>query len=280
MLTASIVVYHHSLQEIQKVVGCVLTSPVDKLYIIDNSSDNRLSELAKISDRIIYIHTGKNLGFGRGHNIAIREIINCRGKYHIVINPDIYFAEGVIEELTDYMDHHKNVGLIMPKVLYPDGEVQYLCKLLPNPWNLMIRRLIPEKWVNRKSYRYELRFADYNRIMSVPSLSGCFMFLRVDILKQVEGFDERYFMYLEDLDLCRRIGRIAETIYYPLVHIYHVYEKGSYKNRKLLGYHVQSAIKYFNRWGWLFDKERRRVNQTLLLKLDYKNRLMERKLLK
>lgn len=78
------------------------------------------------------------------------------------------------------------------------------------------------------------------------------MFARMSILKQVDGFDERYFMYAEDLDLCRRIGKVAQTMYYPKVSVYHAYAKGSYKNRKLLRYHMCSMIKYFNKWGWLW----------------------------
>ena len=97
--------------------------------------------------------------------------------------------------------------------------------------------------------------------MEVPSLSGCFMFMRCSVLKQVGGFDERYFMYAEDLDLCRRIGEVSKTIFYPKVSIIHEYGKGSYKNKKLLKYHIISVIKYFNKWGWFWDSKRRYKNQ-------------------
>lgn len=96
------------------------------------------------------------------------------------------------------------------------------------------------------------------------------MFLRTNILKKVGLFDEKFFMYLEDTDLTRRIHKVAKTIYFPYVHIYHEYGKGSYKNFKLLYYHIDSAIKYFNKWGWFFDKERDFINKTTLKKLKYK----------
>lgn len=92
------------------------------------------------------------------------------------------------------------------------------------------------------------------------------MFMRVSVLKQIGGFDERFFMYAEDLDLCRRIGEVAKTVYYPKVFVYHEYAKGSYKNKKLLKYHIQSVVKYFNKWGWVFDNKRRLVNQRFLAK--------------
>jgi hypothetical protein len=96
------------------------------------------------------------------------------------------------------------------------------------------------------------------------------MMIRTSVLKSVNGFDERFFMYLEDVDLCRRIGKLSRIVYYPKVAIVHNYEKGSYKNKKLLVYHIKSAMKYFNKWGWIFDKNRSKINLKTLEKLNYK----------
>ncbi len=114
-----------------------------------------------------------------------------------------------------------------------------------------------------------MRFSGYDKIMQVPSLSGCFMMLRTDILKKTGGFDERFFMYCEDLDLCRRIGSLSKTVFYPGVTVIHNYEKGSYKNVNLLKYHIISAVKYFQKWGWLFDHQRKKINKDTLKKLGY-----------
>ena len=159
----------------------------------------------------------------------------------------------------------------MPKIVYPNGSTQHLCKLLPTPKDLILRRFIPfEKNKKRLENRYELRFFSYNTEAEIPVLSGCFMMIRTSILKDVNGFDQRFFMYLEDVDLCRRIGEVSRLIYYPEVKIVHNYEKGSYKNKRLLTYYVKSPIKYFNKWGWLLDKERSRINKRALRKLKYK----------
>jgi hypothetical protein len=203
-----------------------------------------------------------NNGYGAGHNIAIRRAISENADYHVVLNPDIYWYEDVISELSKYMDENQACGLVMPKILYPNGETQYLCKLLPTPMDLIIRRFIPSKsYKAKRDYDYELQWSGYNNIMEVPSLSGCFMFLRCSVLKGVKGFDERYFMYAEDLDLCRRIGELSKTMFYPFVSVVHEYEKGSYKNGKLLRYHITSIIKYFNKWGWFYDKKRKIANK-------------------
>lgn len=260
-LSCSIVTFHTPENELLKLLSCVLASSVELVYVIDNSLNDSLRVLCNSMDKVIYIHNA-NLGYGAGHNIAIRKAIEKKMHYHIVINPDVVFDSHVLDVLLDYMNTHQDVGLVMPKILYPNGEVQFLCKLLPTPMDLIIRRFFSVKGHgNSSNYNYELRFTGYDKEMVVPSLSGCFMFMRCSILEKIGGFDERFFMYAEDLDLCRRIGQVSKTVFYPKVFIFHAYEKGSYKNVKLLRYHIVSIVKYFNKWGWLFDRERRVVNK-------------------
>lgn len=267
MITASVVAFHTPYDDMKHLVDCVLQSSINLFYIVDNSSNDILREFGMLSDRIVYVHS-ENLGFGHGHNIAIRKAIEMNAQYHVVINPDIYWKDQVTESLTAYMNNNLACGLVMPKILYPDGGIQYLCKLLPTPINLLGRRFLPFKsWVSKMDERYEMRFTNYDEEMEVPSLSGCFMFLRVDVLKKVGMFDERYFMYAEDLDFCRRIGEVSKTMYYPAVSVIHEYGKGSYKNKKLLKYHICSIIKYFNKWGWIFDTKRSLRNKECLEKL-------------
>jgi GT2 family glycosyltransferase len=100
--------------------------------------------------------------------------------------------------------------------------------------------------------------------MEVPYLSGCFMFLRVAALKKVGLFDERFFMYPEDIDLTRRMYKEFKTVFYPEVEITHQHARESYKSLKLFYIHIVNMIRYFNKWGWFFDKERRIVNQRVI----------------
>jgi GT2 family glycosyltransferase len=273
-LNSSIVLYNNNKTQLEKVITCFLNSNLAvTLYLVDNSSDDSLAVLKKLDNRIMYIFNNANLGFGKAHNIALRKSIEENIPYHLILNPDVYFNKGVLEELYYFMEANKDVGLVMPKVLYPDSTIQYLCKLLPTPFDLFGRRFLNsgpfKKIVEKGNEIYELRFTGYDKIMEVPYLSGCFMFIRTEVLKKVGLFDERFFMYLEDTDLSRRINRVSKTVYYPEVSIYHEYGKGSYKNPKLLKYHLDSAIKYFNKYGWLFDKEREEINKKTLEKLGY-----------
>ena len=239
------------------------------MYGFPNFSLKLKNLILKTYPGINYI-ISRNNGYGAGHNIAIFKTIREKIKYHLILNPDIYFDPISIESIFGFMDKNLNIGLIMPKILYPNGKIQFLCKLLPTPYDLIFRRFAPfKKKVGKRNEKYELRFTNYSKKMEVPSLSGCFMFIRTSVLKQIGGFDERYFMYAEDVDLCRRIGQISKAVYYPDVEVTHNYEKGSYKNPKLLMHHIFSAIKYFNKWGWFFDKERKSINKETLEKLGY-----------
>lgn len=263
MITASIVSYHHRSCEIREIMDCVLAAPVDKLFIIDHSSDDRLRELERVSERVRYIHS-INRGYGAGHNIAIREAIELGSIYHIVVNPDIYFKNGVLERLIEYMDKNKDVGQIMPKVYYPNGDLQCLCKLIPTPLDLIFKRFLPHFLTEKRMYKFQLRFTGYDKIMNVPYLSGCFMFFRISVLQEIGLFDERFFMYPEDIDITRRIHEKYKTIFFPDVFIIHAHAAASKTNFKMLKVHILNMIKYFNKWGWCFDSRRKKINKKVL----------------
>lgn len=271
MLIASIVLYHHRAAEIRRVMDCVLLGPVSMLFLIDNSLDDRLRELAGVSERVRYIHS-VNRGYGAGHNIAIQEAMEMGATYHVVVNPDIYFESGALERLMEYMDTHTDVGQVMPRVIYPDGRLQYLCKLIPAPVDLIFKRFLPPGITRKRLEKFQLRFTGYNKPMNVPYMSGCFMFFRIKALEKVGSFDERFFMYPEDIDITRRMHRYYKTMFYPEVTIVHDHAAASYQSNKMLRIHIINMIRYFNKWGWIFDSERRRENGKLLAELNFKRK--------
>lgn len=271
-ISASVVLYKTKTTELQRVIDSFFgTKNIDlHLFLVDNSPTEELKNVyTKYQGKSIsYIFNNANIGYGAAHNIAIRRAFEIKSKYHIILNPDIYFEPNVIEELSQYMENHTDVGNIMPKIVYPNGELQYLCKLLPTPTDLIFRRFLPfKKWKEKRNKRYELHNSGYDKIMNVPNLSGCFMFLRIDALKNVGLFDEKIFMYLEDIDLNRRIHQKYKTIFYPFVSVVHEHQKESYKSKKMLQVHIKSAFYYFNKYGWLADKEREKINHQILKSL-------------
>ena len=271
MITASIVTYikeknADKKNELRTVVRCVLSSIIDRLFIIDNSPTDALKNIEELqADKVTYIHNNRNLGYGTAHNIALKQAINLKSDYHLVLNPDIFFEKDVIDALKKYMDDNEDVGSVMPKVVYPNGEIQYLCKLQPGPVDLFGRRFLPPKLMESRNYKYELRQYEYNRLLNVPCLSGCFMFLRTKVLEDIGLFDESFFLYFEDVDMYRRIHKKYKTIFFPDVTIVHSHERKSYKSKKLLFIHIKSAIRFFNKYGWFFDKERKEINKKVHL---------------
>lgn len=263
MITASIVTYKTKVYELKAVLDCVLKSSISTVFVIDNSPNDELRLVVERfnCERFVYVFGHGNIGFGSGHNISIRKAIEAGSKYHVVLNADIVFREGSIEQLSSYMENHADIGQIFPKVIYPNGELQYLCKLLPSPLDIFGRRLLPKSWIKKRNEKYEMHFTGYDKIRNCPTLSGCFMILNVDVLMKVGLFDDRFFMYFEDNDLTRRIHQISKTVFYPKVTIIHKHAAEHRHNRFLLKVSIYSAIKYFNKWGWLFDPERRRVNK-------------------
>lgn len=261
-VTASLVLFHNDPDLYGQAIQSFLNGCDGVLYVIDNSSEPLEHELFR-HPRVYYMHPGRNLGFGAAHNLAISEISSA-SNFHLILNPDISFGTGVLTHLVGVMQAHPEIGALMPRINYPDGSLQRLCKLLPNPLDLILRRFIPLKLVqSRINRRYELHDLPQDRLVEVPTVSGCFLLARIELLQKVGGFDERYFMYLEDVDLVRRIGDVARVVYDPCVNVTHAYAKDSYRNKKLLGYHLVSAIRYFTKWGWWFDSDRRKRNSAV-----------------
>ncbi len=234
-----------------------------RLVIVDNRSDSELGEWAQ-KESVEYIDPGLNLGFGAAHNRVLRQ---SKGQFdfHLVLNPDVRFAPEVLPGLVDRWKELETPGVVAPLIRYPDGSIQYLCKRLPHPVDLFARRFLPGflKPMFRAGFEaYEFRRADYLKPMQVPVLSGCFMLFDNPLLEALGGFDERFFLYLEDVDFCRRASQIARNHHHPEFEIVHDYGKDSYRSFRSLRLHVQSAIRYFDKWSWWFDSERDALNKS------------------
>jgi GT2 family glycosyltransferase len=270
--TASIVLYNTDESILSRLLDCAIRSRVfDRIILVDNSPtriDTKLFHLPGVS----YIFVGKNLGYGAGHNIAIRKIIE-QSDFHFVLNPDVYFQPNELRKMIKRISQDASIGQLMPKVIYPNGNLQYLCKLIPSPIDLFSRRFFQARFsflVKRRTEKFELRFTDYNKEMDVPYLSGCFMLFRVSALRKIGLFDESFFMYPEDIDITRRMHSRYRTIFFPNAVIIHDHARESYKKKKMLWIHMINMINYFNKWGWFFDKDRKHVNQKVLISLGYK----------
>lgn len=210
------------------------------IYIIDNAVEENLPET------LLSVHSGlnitvnkENVGFGAAHNQILPKL---NSKYHLILNPDILFAENTITRLCNYLDQHTDVVAITPKVLNPDGTEQFLPRVLPKFKYLLAGKLpFCKKW--RDEYTFTKK--SISEPIDISFCTGCFMLLRTDAIQKAEGFDTRYFMYMEDADLSRRIKQYGRIILYPHTAIIHAWHRASHKSLKFLKIHTQSMLKYF-----------------------------------
>ena len=272
MLSISIVTYNTSTDELRKCLSSLASPIVKTIYIVDNSNQQYLSDFCKEYDNVVYIG-GENVGYGAGHNKALRKALEDKElKYHLVLNSDVYFEPSILEKIANFMDSNDDVAQIQPYVTFPNGELQYTVRLLPTPANLIFRRFMPKSMVKKMDNCYTLAFWNHKTIANIAYHQGSFMFFRLSAFEKVGLFDERYFMYPEDIDITRRMHQHFKTLYWPEVSIVHAHRAESYKSKKMLKIHIVNMIKYFNKWGWIFDSERKQVNKEILDALGYNNK--------
>lgn len=265
-LTVSFVIYNTPVREVERAVDQVRAGAPDaQIVMVDNSPvPNPLPPL--LADAVAVIRPGRNLGYGSGHNLAFP--LSTGDRYHAVLNTDLRYGADVFPALLAFMEAHSDVGLVMPRVVYPDGTIQHLCRLLPHPLDVFGRGFLPgSAWTRMRNNRYEFRDWHYAEPAEFPFLSGCFMMLRRSAIDAVGGFDERFFMYGEDADLSRRIGQRFRTMYAPVATVEHEYRSqgGGYRRQVSK---VVNLSRYFNKWGWWIDRERDALNNRAIAEVN------------
>ena len=251
-VTACIVTFNNK-DKIEATVRSVLdqTKSVDlSLFVVDNcSTDGTADCVERAFPGVNVIRLKRNAGFGAGHN-AVLPFLDS--DYHVVINPDIILESDVIGELSAYAEEHENVGLLSPRIVFPDGTEQLLGKKNPTIRYLGGHRMSKGTEPTPLMREYCMLDMPENEPFEITNATGCFMFFRTSVFKQLGGFDERFFMYLEDCDIARRAAEISKVLYIPTVSVTHLWERASKRNKKLLMIHISSILKYFVKWGLRF----------------------------
>lgn len=253
-MVISIVTYNSKhifdvLNNLKKEIG---NEPNIRVAVFDNNSSNEFkNKLKQYSDfaNITFYH--ENNGFGFGHNY---NLLNADEKYFLIFNPDIIVTKEDLYNMVTVMENDESIALLVPKVLNEDGSIQHLMRRRVTVFDYALR-FIPFDFVKKlfakRLATYECRDIPQDRLVDINMGSGCFMLIRGDIYKEINGFDERYFMYFEDTDLCLMLKkRNRRVVYTPFSFVVHFYERGSHKNWKLFKIFVKSMVKFFNKWGW------------------------------
>jgi len=250
-LSISVVTYNNEKEILNLLKGIYkFSSNISfKVFVIDNESkDGTVKLIEKNYPEVEMIKSKKNIGFGRAHNLILERI---ESEFHLIINPDVIITSKVIKNLIFYLKKHKEAAMVTPKILNPDGSVQSLPKKDPKFIYMLSGKL--EKYSNffskiRKKYTMYNQESSAQKPFCIDFCTGCFMMIRTKIFKELNGFDDRFFMYLEDADLSRRARKYGKIVFLPTETIVHFWHRESSRKLKFFFVHLKSMLKYLIKW--------------------------------
>lgn len=260
-MDVSILIVHYNTPELlrQTLRGILKAAPRVKyeVIVVDNNPDCSVKTLVKEEfPEAILVEPGENVGFGPGMNLAMEQ---AKGRYWMVFNPDVVLHNGALEEMVEHMDTHEDIGILGPQLLHPNGELQYSCYRFTEPKTVACRRIpllraLPA--AKRHINDYLMADWDHRETRDVDYLLGAVMFLRRQAVDDVGKFDEGYFMYFEDQDLCRRFWQQGwRVVYHPEAVMRHYHRRetahGSFLEQlrnPLTRIQLESALYYYKKY--------------------------------
>ena len=245
-----VVISHNHYKYIEKCLDSVINSLPKKkeIIFIENLYYSKTVEIVKRKfPRVKYFINKKPKGFSENCNYGLKK---AEGKYVLILNPDVIVKKDAIEKLYKFMLRKQNAVICGPKLLNPDMSLQYSARRFPNVLTFIVRRtplryLLKNSSVNKKHLNYEM---DHSKEQKVDWLLGSALFLEKDFIQKIGGFDERFFLYVEDIDICMRIWQNNKEVWYVpksiMIH-YHL----ALSDRSFFSiysfYHFKSIIYFF-----------------------------------
>lgn len=252
-LSLSIVSYNNKqaieecLDSLYKTLSSTLSMQV---FIVNNSQTERCDDLEERYP-VKVIQMPQNEGFGKGHN-AVLPFIDSQ--YHAIVNPDIIFTSDVFSTFINHLKVSPNIGCAAPLMFSGDGTPQDVYRRELTVLDLLVRytpnflKKIPT--IRKRFDKHLMKDVPKDKPFECEFIQGSFLVLPTSLFKSINGFDKRYFMYVEDADLCKRIRQTQKVVCFPDCKVIHKWEKASHKNLKLCKIHFASLVKYFCKWGW------------------------------
>jgi N-acetylglucosaminyl-diphospho-decaprenol L-rhamnosyltransferase len=224
-----------------------------EIIVVDNNSGDDLARVKEIFPEVKIIRSEKNLGMGGGNNLGAK---NSAGEFILILNPDTLVRDDAILKLQRHLRENRKAGIVGPKLLNPDGTLQYSCLRFPKIYTPILRRTFFGELSPRQLDNFLMKDFDHSTVRSVDWLMGsCFLIRREIMEKDGHIFDEKYFMYFEDTDLCRRVKakHDYEVVYHPEAVVVHDYARQSAEKPwyiaplvdPLTREHIKSWFRYF-----------------------------------
>ena len=231
-----------------------LAEKTAKIILIQNSNEVETAALANQilgADKVNILCGQGNIGFGRGHNLALPHI----GRYHLILNPDIEMHKDALNQAIDFMDGNQECGLVSPHAVWPDGKRQYLCKRYPALFDLILRGFAPSfirRAFSARLAKYEMHKETSDDVIvywDPPIVSGCFMLFRGSVIQQLKGFNPKFFLYFEDFDLSLRTSLVSRIAYTGNVRIKHAGGHAAKKGLRHIKLFAISALQFYHLHG-------------------------------
>lgn len=229
-----------------------------EVIVADNASTEGDADILKQAfPEVKVIKSPRNLGMGAGNNLAAAE---ARGEYLLILNPDTELHTEAATTMLEYLKNHPSAGIVGPKLMYPDGERQVSFYRFPNLLLPFIRRTFLGRLFPKFLASYLMSDLDLDQSQKVDWMMGSCLMLKTELFRRLNGFDERFFMYFEDTDLCKRISQLKlEAVYLPTATVIHHHGRASAKHHwlwsiltnRMARIHLLSYLKYFHKWGLL-----------------------------
>lgn len=219
-----------------------------EVILVDNcSTDGTVSFVKENYPDVKIIENQEIYGFARNNNIGAEQ---ASGKYILILNPDIILTKGAIDILYNYTVAHPESGIVAPKLQNRDGSLQYSARRFPTLKILLTRILThgDDNSDNSNVENYLLKRLPMDKPSEVDWCMGAAFLVPQPFYKELNGFDEGFFLYVEDMDLCYRCWeKNRKVIYYPLSRMIHAHQRGSRHLNKKTWLHIQSFFYFFKK---------------------------------
>lgn len=259
-MTLSVIIVNYNTGALTKAcIESLLSQPLPEkteIIVVDNASrDESVSFLRSDFPEVQVVANTENLGLAAGVNKGIGQ---ARGKYYLVLNPDIIALPDAVKKLVAFMEANPKVGIAGGQLISPNGKIQYSCYRFYRPMTILYRRTFLGRSPagRRDNDRFLMRDFDHKTVKDVDWLMGACLIARASAVRQVGGMDERFFLYFEDVDWCRRFWLAKWRVtYVPVAQFSHYHQRSSEQSspfglltNRAVRHHILSAVKYFGKY--------------------------------